>query len=310
MLKKQCNDYFDGANPYRAEGPGVPIAPAIIRGQYSPPYPIDLEEAIRSLNRRGFRSLGDYFPSWFQDGSACASASEVWLAYQNAAQGMENEAAAMDAAANSVQNAVCEQPGTVAPADQTLCIDFYIQSKTAFLIMEGDNRGADPNAPYTASRAQVYVNPTTGAYTLKLNTSTIDFIPGSYPRVPLMNGIEKQPMRHLPKDVSVTFESNGDMVVKVELYNAFCSVVGRAVCPSIDAAFAVRNVSGVLVTTPIHLDKYPSVQVNQWRGGAWEERWADQEHPGRFGPVFLTNVRPLADKLRREYDMPDGCMLQ
>ncbi len=308
---RKCDDYFDGANPFRAEPASVELGPVIIRGQYYPPYPIDVEEAIRSLNRRGFRSLGDFFPSWFQDGPNCASASEVWLAYQNAAQALENDAAAMDAAANSVQNAVCEQPGTVAPADQTLCFDFYIQSKTAFLIMEGDDRGADPNAPYTASRAQIYVNPNTGVHTLKLNSSTVDFIPGDYPGIPLLNGIQKQPMRHLPKDVSVTFDaSTGDMIVKVELYNAFCSIPGRAACPSIDATFAVRNVSGVLVTTSLERDKYPSVQVNQWRNGAWEERWADQEHPGRLGPVFLINVRPLSDKLRREYDMPDGCMLQ
>ena len=254
-------------------------------------------------------------PSWFYDGPDCAVASEVYIAYQDAARGLEDEGAAMDAAANAVQSFVCEPPSAVPGGDKTICIDFFIMSETFFLIAEGDNRGFDPSAPYTASRAQLYINPWTGESHLLLNGSRIDFVPGDDGPIPIpfQNGYEREPYRHLPKDVRIRKDPvSGQIDVEVEIYNGFCTKLGRAICPSIDASFTLtRQADGLTYeATTNRRDKYPSVEINQWVDGAWTPRLRDAEHPGRFGPFFLINLRRKADILRQTGDMPDGCLIQ
>lgn len=310
-----CLDYFDGANPFRSDDKTQPLPPVIITGRPNPPYPFDLSEALRALGRRHYRIMDDgMMPSWFYDGPDCAVASEVYLAYEAAAQELEAEGAEMDYAANAVQSFVCEPVESVPGGDKTICIDFFIMSKTAFFIAEGDDRGFNVNARHTASRAHVYINPNTGAKHLMLNGSRIDFIPGDDGPIPIpfMNGIERPPMRHLPKDVVVQRDpATGVLLVRVELYNGFCTMAGRALCPSIDATIRIAPGSGGMfdVTFP-QVDDYPSVQVNQSVNGAWTERARHAEHPGWFGPMFLINLRRKADILRQTGAMPNGCMVQ
>lgn len=178
--------------------------------------------------------------------------------------------------------------------------------------MEGDNRDFDRNAPYTASRAQIVINPSTGEHYILLNGTRVDLVPGDGWPIPWMNGFEKSSMRHLPSDVQVVRDaSSGALTVRAELYNGLCSMIGRAACPAIDATFRLTIGSdGLYQVESLQRDKYPSVQINQWVNGAWTERYRDQEHPAVYGPAFLANFRDKAVKLRLTYALPDGCERQ
>lgn len=62
--------------------------------------------------------------------------------------------------------------------DGTYCLDLFIQATSA-MGLRGDNRGLDPDAPTSASRAQIMIDPAAGSTSYKISKSCIGLSVGS-----------------------------------------------------------------------------------------------------------------------------------
>lgn len=261
---------------------------------------VDWAELERSLGRRAWMTGGLGFPLQYY-GADCARASETYLAVNEAANALEDDADEMDAASNATASYICEPLANVPNgADKILCIDLFIQSSNSLLMMEGDERGFNTNAKYTTSRAQIYVNAAGTSRTVMLNHS--QFVIGS----------PVAPYRHLPKDVVVSKDPNGTIHVHYEIYNGACTYLGRAVCPSIDGNMTAVPLSNGEYFITYDGDQYPSIQVNQWINGAWKELARRSEHPGfgGLGALWLNSTLPKTQEMRNNNQLPPGCEIE
>lgn len=245
---------------------------------------------------RRIYSLSELAGIWFYDGPDCSNASDVWITMDAQIREMEAQADAMQAATSAVASYACEAQYT--DGGTNLCLDLFIMGERASFFI-GDNRSFDPNAPYKASRAQIYINPDDCTIRRRVNTSrTVDMGPyGNGPYEPHSLN-------------SITTERVGpDCIVRWKLLTGWCEgQVPGFLCPSIDGSlYIARNGNGGW-TASIFEDKFPSRGLYMWRGDHFEtisEReetiWLDLASSRR-------NIEQM--RIKRDESLPPGCELE
>ncbi len=131
--------------------------------------------------------------------------------------------------------------------DGTFCIDFFIAAKTKWGF-RGDNRGHDPNAPASRSRAQIIVDPNNAKATT-FTASPSCFL-GNCKPPSASNKVVSQPAE------------GGGVTVKINLKDS-ASPIGAA--PDLDGTITVRPDG----TTTGDVTAYPSNDVYQRQNGKW-----------------------------------------
>lgn len=195
------------------------------------------------------------------------------------------------------------------------CIDFFIASATAFVLF-GDGRTFNPDAPYGASRVQIYLDldQRLGTYYINKSTAYIPPILGSLWHAPIYPGgyFESGPYPHSPKALQVDSIAPGKVKVTVEMYDGFCKYPPfGGPCAAIDADIIFTKQSNGQWTTSasdVDRDNYPSIAIyNQQADGSWQEVWKDAE--GHW--LNLISIRRTIDKLReRMADALGACQLE
>lgn len=302
------------------EGPIDTLQTVVVYGQ---PVVVDLSWIWEELRGRNY-SISDWInaPEISIRAQQCDDANRGLDAALAALPAYEQDANDIDASAMAVSQFMCEHDANLVGSNKTICIDFFIKGKTALLFLAGDARDYDPNAPYTSSRVQIYIDPNNpGAPPTILYNSTVVLLP-----IPWADTLKSwnygpqsvfTPFAHLPRDVSVR-DSAGSIVVKVELYNGACRTLGtgwvaRAACPAIDAKITMTREGGGW-NVRFDRDAFPSVQVNgrPVGGNEWSEIARSDEEHTRFAPFNLMNLswRHWDEKYYEaaaHFRLPPGC---
>ncbi len=260
----------------------------------SPGYPIivDLSWLIR---RDRIYSLSDLVGVYFYDGPTCANASDTWLAINDIIQREDEEANEMSAATTAVATQTCELQQA---ANGDICVDLFIMSAQAAFLL-GDDRTFDPNAPFKASRAQLYINPQTCSVASWVNTSRTT---GLGP----LNGGPYGP--HRLNKVTATMTGAG-CVVEWTLFNGYCEGhVPTPLCPAIDGRFVIAGNASNGWSANVNEDKFPSRGIYFKRNGQWETVSERQETIWLDLGSKRRNIEFL--RISRDQAMPPGCELQ
>jgi hypothetical protein len=253
---------------------------------------------------QGLRVEEEY-PSGF-----CPSQSERWIALNEEVNRVRDDSIAMASAMSGLTDPLGERC-VIQGDNKKVCVDFFIMSAWAF-VLKGDNRTFDPDAPYGASRAQLYLDLDSLKARAYISGSSAGLppLPGGFLDFP---GAEWQvaPYVHQPKDIRLERLADGTVKLTVELYNGFCTFAGRALCPAIDAqVIFFKNSSGDWTTNAesVARDKYPSMIVYRQNGtNSWSEVWKDPE--GSFWQ--LIGVAKMKEELEEERDETlGGCQLE
>lgn len=180
-------------------------------------------------------------------------------------------------------------------------------------VIGGDNRTFSANAPYGASRVQVYLDldnlqgvfyPTASTAYIPLPTVGAPYI------FPYIWPVSADPQPHLPKSLNMTQNADGTVTVDMKFWNGFCPTALLAVCPAIDASIIFTKVGGAWTTSEraISRDNYPSMGVyNEGAGGSFTPVYEDPE--GHFSALW--GVDRMIQKLREKRDEQLGsCQLE
>lgn len=276
---------------------GSPSLPTVIV-HAAPGYPIIVDLSNLRFSQRIY-SLSDLVGVWFYDGPDCTNASQTWIALYNTIQQLEEEAYHVEQATLAVASQTCEQALTAGGND--LCIDLFIMSEQAAFLV-GDNRDFDPNAPFKASRAQIYINPNTCSVESVVNTSrtvTVGPFGGGTHAPHKMNRVESY------------VNSSGQCVIEWDLLNGYCQTaeIPTIVCPAINGKLILTSNGNGGWNGNINEDKFPSRGLYKWNGSSWstiseraETIWLD-----------LFTRRRHIERLtiaRDQETMPPGCNLE
>jgi hypothetical protein len=212
-----------------------------------------------------------YDANWsYYQGPDCAAESEAynaaWMAAEEAAQQMEQVEYDMSVATDAVSSQTCEI--ALAEEGQTLCLDLFIMQERSAFFVAGDNRTYDRNAPQSASRAQLYINPNLCTVTKYVNTSrTIGLGP--------LDGVPHDP--HVLNRATAELTDDG-CVIRWSLLAGFCrGEIGSLLCPQIDGVLTIRRDGAGGWTGNVNIDRYPSIGIYELVGGAWQVIDARQE---------------------------------
>lgn len=243
----------------------------------------------------------------------CASQSERWIALNEEVDRLREDSVAFAEAATGMTapfGEMCQRQNN----SMRICIDWFIASATTFVIGLGDNRTFNPNAPYGASRAQLYLDldADIGLYELKVSRSVV-LLPAPQ-GLPLTTGpftpVGAGPYPHQPKDIQIIPLPDGRKKVSVELFNGFCQT--WAPCPTIqtDIIFS-KQADGRWVTSGESIDhkRYPSLGIyDEAPDGSWNKIF-EFEDDGSWWLLF--GRQKMLKELERERDETlGGCELQ
>lgn len=258
------------------------------------PVVVDLSELYGG---RRIYSLSELQSVDYYDGPDCSNASDTWLALEANIMAMEEVAGEMEIATNAVANQTCEADLTGGGRD--LCIDLFIMSERAAFFV-GDNREFDRYAPWSASRAQLYINPVTCVVGPHVNTTrTVGFGP--------FEGGARGP--HALNRVTATPSAEG-CVVEWSLNNGFCATneLAQIICPSIDGRLVLRSDGSGGWTGSINEDKYPARGIYLWSGGDW--RVIDERRQSTLFDLYGWRKHIEDLRISRNTCMPEGCNVQ
>ena len=248
-------------------------------------------------------SVEDDYPPGF-----CPSQSERWIALNEAVNRRRDDSTAFAHVTEGMTapfGSMCERQNN----NMRLCIDWFIASARTFVIGLGDNRTFDPDAPYGASRAQLYLDLDADTGRLVVSQSTI-LVPPVLP-VPYINQPThtRGPYPHEPKHVLISTLPDGRKKVEVVLFNGFCP---NESCPSIETDIIFSKApDGRWVTTGESIDhkRYPSLGIyDEGPNGSWRRifEFADD---GAWWLLF--GRKEMLRELERERDDTlGGCQLQ
>ena len=287
----------DGSTLARADtNRAQPLGPVTITASRTA-YVIDTYWLYSTL-RRTF-SFSDFinFAYWYTDGPNCAEASELYLADQAEIQKMEDYKLLLEGVSEPLANYVCERNSA-----RPVCVDFFISADRA-AVFGGDNRTFDPDAGYRASRVQLYFNPTTLEWEVKINsTRKYDWFGPGY--------VEKSDSARLfrSEDVKIYRDANGYTVLELKVFNNFC--LSRATCPAIDAKLWLENDPAAAGGFEVYWkrDGFPSMAVQRLKadGSGWDVMVQDRE----LIKNHITNWWALTGMYKSSSKMPPGCTLQ
>lgn len=263
----------------------------------TPGYPVIVDISMLYRDYRIY-SLSQLFSFLYYGGPNCANASETWLALNAQMQQVQEDADYMEIATNEVAALTCESQFT--DGGNNLCIDLFIMGERA-AFLAGDDRTFDPNAPYKASRAQMYINPSTCSVNTVVNTTrTITAGP--------FGGGTHAP--HKLNRVQTSRNDEGKCVVEWDLLNGFCQSMGAPamVCPSINGKMVFTPDGNGGFTADVNEDKFPSRGAYKWNGSSWD---TINERPETIW-LDLMSWRRSAQKLQIERDnsLPPVCELE
>lgn len=265
--------------------------PAIQVTVYSSQYLVNMSNIYWFLHK--YPSWGDQYrlytvEEYYND--LCPEASEKYITDYAEILNLQADSAEVHEAIGNVASYSCVIQGD----GKKMCVDLFIMGKRAF-ILKGDNRDFSDTAGYHASRAQIYID----FDSLKVK----EYINGS---ITVWNDTFP-PFPHKPKDIHLEVVASDTVVLVVELYNGFCTLAGRALCPSIDALIQFSKQSDeTWKPTDIRRDGFPSLAIYDQVGIAWHELFREKE--GVWTSLY-TAGRTLA-KRREDLNMPPGCLLQ
>jgi hypothetical protein len=233
---------------------------------------------------------------------ACPNASAKYLGDLEEAKKMEDDSAAWhQAAALMLGTNVGTSPDMCVPRNdgKTKCIDLFISSARTFVLGQGDGRDFDSNAPYKASRVQMYLNLDNLTGVAYLNNTSIGWGPAT---------VTADPAPHDPKAFVLHHGAGGIVTVEFHFYNGFCRYVDKDDCPTIDGFVAFQKWSdGEWHVVSVLRDEYPSIQINQQQAdGTFQEEFRDKE--GHW-----SQLRTRANTLKQWRDLlnlPPGCQVQ
>lgn len=141
----------------------------------------------------------------------------------------------------------------------SICIDIYI-AQCSVMGLEGDCRGADPDAPATASRAQIVVPEAlldTASAMLTVHETCLKGQRYCFP-----------PLHYPDNAVSISYVGNDTIAVRIKLTNSMTTWGGTAPAPAIDASMIfVRGSDGRFTHSAGTRDAFPSVSVYETSGG-------------------------------------------
>lgn len=277
---------------------GIPTLPTVnIYGPMSGPGIADYSELYRTRRMYSLSDLAGLHWMTYQ-GPDCAAESESYnaavVASEEAIEQLEYTASQMEAAMAEVAGLVCEPEWTAGGKD--LCIDLFIMSERAAFFV-GDRDDFDRHAPWSASRAQLYIDPATCTVEKHVNTTRTVGIG------PINPGTHRP--HHLNRAVA-SRNAAGQCVVEWSLLNGWCKgPMLELVCPSIDGRLVLEAIPGGYQGN-VNADKFPAMGIYWWTGGVWNTI-SEREQGHMFD---LTGWRRHKDKIRLmrpEYRASEGC---
>lgn len=229
----------------------------------------------------------------------CQNYSDMYWALDEELSRLENAAAQIEAATQLVAALTCQSDLT--EGGYNYCIDLFIKSEQAAFYV-GDDRSFDPNAPYKASRAQIYINPATCEVRYVVNTSRI-LIQG-----PFYDSVQAP---HKLNKVNAERLGDGSCRVTWRLLNGYCgSVGGQPMCPAIDGQITFSPSPNGIYGAQLVEDKFPSRGLYRWDPNSGFQTIDERE-----GTIFLdlislrkqiTNIQERQQQVLRD----SGCELQ
>jgi hypothetical protein len=284
-----------------SSGPDPYQLPGIIAIGYSNSYLVNMSNLYWFYHRYSSWGAGTAMFTLQEYYDACPNASAKYLADLAEAKKMEDDSAAWQQAASMMLGTnVGTSPDMCVPRNdgKTKCIDLFISSARTFVLGQGDGRDFDSNAPYKASRVQMYLNLDDRTGIAYMNSSSIGWGPAT---------VTANPAPHDPKSFAIHQGENGTVIVEFHFYNGFCQYADRDYCPTIDG-FVVfqRGADGRWHHTDVLRDEYPSIQINQQQvDGTFQEEFRDKE--GHWTQL-LTRANTLK-QWRELLNLPPGCQI-
>jgi len=225
----------------------------------------------------------------------CAQASQLYLAQSDELERLEADSAELSQAVGSTDAFNCERQG----GSLNICMDLFIVSKHAGPL-NGDNRGLDSSAPYSASRVQVYLDLDHNEGKVYVNSSSTWLsLPSSFAQV--------DPYPHGPKALQISVQDSTHKIVSYEFYNGYCSSVPLALCPpTTGSVLFVKQANGTWVPTDVARVPYPTLAIYRDTGTSFQIQYNSPE--GRWTELFGSHQ--ALDEWRSKMRLPDGCYLQ
>lgn len=285
-----------------SSGPEPYILPGITAIGYSNSYLVNMSNIYWFLHRYSGWGSGTTMFTLQEYYDACPNASAKYLADLDEARKLEEDSAAWhQAAAMMLGSNVGSSEDMCVPRNdgKTKCIDLFISSARTFVLGQGDGRDFDSNAPYKASRVQMYLNLDNLTGVAYLNNTSIGWGPAT---------LTVDPAPHDPKAFVLHQGPDGIVTVEFHFYNGFCRYVDKEDCPTIDGFVAFQKWSdGQWHVVSVLRDEYPSIQINQQQAnGTFQEEFRDKE--GHW-----SQLRTRANTLkqwRELLSLPPGCQVQ
>ncbi len=263
-------------------------------------------------------------PEWNQDCNDWNAEMDIWESTKDAVEAGAIELADdIDALASALESSVASletAAGCVNTTGKKLCIDFFIEGIFLNGFGLGDARGFDPNADYSQSRVQLYLDPDTEAWEVKWGCTKL-IVPG----VPVGSSWQIHavcdsatvfnPAEHVQRTPP---DPEGWRTVTVKFGNNACRWRWLPICPEpIDATIWFRPNPAAQggYEVSFYRDSYPSMGVYSRNSSntAWEVvKEDDQKIRGS-----INALRALAGEMRHGGNnypppggQPDGCFRQ
>jgi hypothetical protein len=253
------------------------------------------------------KSLFPGFAEFDEYGEICEDASDRYWALIDEASKTDDDADLFETATSSVlsSTAACVSQGNT----MKKCLDFFIAWPFAGPL-NGDNRGADPDAPYSASRVQLYLDLDSSTGWMYLNSSSVNPMFNPYGLIP--------PVAADTAHSYATIYSPDDTtrVLEMKAYNGYCKLVPAdnilvldALCPPIDAnvRWVKRSGEWVIPGSGVVRDKFPSLTIyDQGSDGQWNWKYQSDE----TWMKDLWTKRSTANDMRAQASVPPGCWVE
>ncbi|MEO5816899.1 MAG: hypothetical protein ABIT20_16640 [Gemmatimonadaceae bacterium] len=185
--------------------------------QFGGEHPVAVDWYLVNEWRQQCEDYNQAYWTWYQTrDQVAANANDVANDIEALADQMEAAVLQLETADNS-----CERV-----AGKPVCIDFFIMNCTLLLVGEGDCRGFDPDAKFSNSRVQMYLNPETKIWEVIYNCTR--FVVAGQPVVSMCDSAAVfDPTR----DVHVTSTGTDAFLVEMQFLNNACASIPKPLCP-------------------------------------------------------------------------------
>lgn len=231
----------------------------------------------------------------------CAEVSEYHAAEDLELRYMEEEGALIARSGAELNSDQC-----YVNYSKPLCVDFFIRNRRSF-VFSGNDRDFNPYAGISDSKAHLYIDPTSLAREVKINSTHL--LVGHTELWPKHDSVG---LFDPDRDVKVERLSNGDLKIDVTFRNNYCPSTSG--CPSINASLHLVKDSSKPGGYEVYWDRdgYPSMGVYMLKGqadGTGVEYVTMAEDPELSDSGWLAWMN-LIDNRRRSRKLPPYCIAQ